>query len=810
MRAYFVDFLFYVYYNRVKYACHPRGEKGITMIRQLDKVFVLDTKNTTYCFRVMESGHLEHLYYGEKIEINSASDVDSLVEKQAFAPGNSNVYSNDFPNLSLENIRLEMSSYGKSDIREPFVEITHKDGGFTSDFLYDSARISEGKSPLVTLPSSYEDNGTVHELVVTLKDASYGIVLDLCYAVFEDRDVITRSSKLVNTSTDRIRLSRLMSAQLDFEDSGYVFTTFNGNWAREMYRHDTALSAGKVINSTYAGASSSRSNPFVMLSHPTTTEDSGLCYGLNLVYSGNHYECAEIGTHGKTRLVTGINPAGFEFIVDPGETFESPEAVMTVSEDGFNGMSQRMHTFVRECIVRGEWKKKTRPVLLNSWEASYFDINESKLLKLAKEGKDVGIELFVMDDGWFGERNDDKRSLGDWYVNEKKLPGGIERLCNKVNALGLDFGIWVEPEMVNVDSNLYREHPEWVMEIPGKPHSEGRTQRILDLANPAVVDYLAEKMGDIFACANIAYVKWDMNRIFSDYYSQHLPPERQGEVAHRYMIGLYRLMKTLTERFPKILFEGCASGGNRFDLGILSYFPQIWASDDTDAIYRVKGQTGYSYGYPMSTVSAHVSACPNHQTLRMTPLATRFDVAAFGVLGYECNLCDMSNEEKKQIKDQIALYKQWRETLQFGSFYRGRSDNYYEWTCVSEDKTKAVGMLLRVLTEPNSAFAQYSPRGLNKDTKYHFYNIERKIRIKAFGDLVNMIAPVHIKYDSLVHNIVDKFVKMPGEVEDYTAKGNVFMKGVKLKAAFAGTGYDENTRFFQDFASRMYFMEKVD
>ena len=780
------------------------------MIRQLDKVFVLDTNNTTYCFRVMESGHLEHLYYGEKIEITSASDVESLVEKQAFAPGNSNVYSNDFPNLSLENVRLEMSSYGKSDIREPFVEITHKDGSFTSDFIYDSARISEGKLPLVTLPSSYEDNGTVHELVVTLKDASYGIVLDLCYAVFEDRDVITRSSKLVNISKEPIKLSRLMSAQLDFEDSGYVFTTFNGSWAREMYRHDTSLAAGKVTNSTYAGVSSSRSNPFVMLSHPATTEDCGLCYGLNLVYSGNHYECVEIGSHGKTRLVTGINPDGFEFIVDPGETFESPEAVMTVSEEGFNGMSQRMHAFVRECIVRGEWKKKTRPVLLNSWEAAYFDINESKLLKLAKEGKDVGIELFVMDDGWFGERNDDKRSLGDWYVNEKKLPGGIERLCNKVNALGLDFGIWVEPEMVNVDSNLYREHPEWVMEIPGKPHSEGRTQRILDLANPAVVDYLAEKMGDIFACANISYVKWDMNRIFSDYYSQHLPPERQGEVAHRYMIGLYRLMKTLTERFPKILFEGCASGGNRFDLGILSYFPQIWASDDTDAIYRVKGQTGYSYGYPMSTVSAHVSACPNHQTLRMTPLATRFDVAAFGVLGYECNLCDMSNEEKKQIKAQIALYKQWRETLQFGSFYRGRSDNYYEWTCVSEDKTKAVGMLLRVLTEPNSAFAQYSPRGLDKDTKYHFYNIERKIRIKAFGDLVNMIAPVHIKYDSLVHNIVDKFVKMPGEVEDYTAKGSLLMKGVKLKAAFAGTGYDENTRFFTDFSSRMYFMEKVD
>ena len=547
-----------------------------------------------------------------------------------------------------------------------------------------------------------------------------------------------------------------------------------------------------------------------MLSRPETTEDRGICYGLNLVYSGNHYECAEVRSHGKTRLVTGINPESFSILLNPGEYFEAPEAVMTVSEDGYNGMSQRMHDFVRNCIVRGEWKKKTRPVLLNSWEASYFDINEHRLLKLAKEGRDVGVELFVMDDGWFGERNDDKRSLGDWYVNKKKLPGGVDRLCKKVNELGLDFGIWVEPEMVNVDSDLYRAHPEWVIEIPGKSHSEGRTQRILDLTNPAVVDYLIEQMSAVFSSANISYVKWDMNRIFSDYYSQYLPADRQGEVAHRYMIGLYRLMRTLTERFPKILFEGCASGGNRFDLGILSYFPQIWASDDTDAIYRVKGQTGYSYGYPMSTVGAHVSACPNHQTLRMTPLATRFDVAAFGVLGYECNLCDMSAEEKKQIREQIALYKQWREILQFGHFYRGRSDNNYEWTCVSKDGTKAVGMLLQVLTEPNTAFAQFFPRGLDKDTKYHFYNIERKVRIKPFGDLVNMLSPIHIKYDSLVHNIVDKFVKMPGEVEDYTAQGSVLMKGVKLKAAFAGTGYDENTRFFQDFSSRMYFMEKVD
>lgn len=779
------------------------------MIRQLDKVFILDTKNTTYCFQVLESGHLEHLYYGKKLRIDEADDVKSLAEKQAFPPGNSNVYDAKFQSLSLENMRLEMSSYGKSDIREPFIEVIHADGSYTSDFLYETAVIKKGKEPLETLPSSYEDNGELQELTVFLKDKQYGLTLELHYGVFEDRDVISRSAKFINTSDEVVKLTRLMSTQLDFEDAGYILTTFNGNWAREMYRHDALVGIGKMVNASYAGTSSNRANPFVMLSTQGTTEDTGLCYGFNLIYSGNHYEAVEVNSHGKTRIVTGINPQSFCFMIEPGQKFESPEAVMTVSCEGYNGMSHHMHEFVRECIVRGEWKKKVRPVLLNSWEAAYFDINESKLLKLAKAGKEAGIELFVMDDGWFGTRNDDKQSLGDWHVNKKKLPGGLKSLCDKVNALGLDFGIWVEPEMVNTESGLYKAHPEWVMEIPGKPHSEGRNQRILDFANPEVVDFITEQMTNIFSSANISYVKWDMNRIFSDYYSQYLKPEQQGEVAHRYMMGLYRLMKTLTERFPHILFEGCASGGNRFDLGILCYFPQIWASDDTDAIYRAKGQTGYSYGYPLSVVTAHVSACPNHQTLRMTPLATRFNVAAFGVLGYECNLCDMKKEEVAEIKEQIALYKKWREVLQFGTFYRGRSGKLHEWTCVSPDKSKAVGMIVQELVEPNTHFEQYFAKGLDENKKYHFYNIEKKRDVKPFGDLVNTISPVHIKYDSLVHKAIDKFVKMPGEKEDYTSYGNVLMSGVKLQSAFGGTGYNENTRYFQDFESRLYFMEEA-
>lgn len=781
------------------------------MIRKLGNVFVLDTKTTTYAFGVIPSGHLEHLYYGERISIDSEEECEALKEKHYCIPGCSIGYSKEHNNFSLEDIRLEMSAGGKGDIREPFIEVVHADGSYTSDFLFADAKISKGKIPYETLPGSYEENDEAEELVVTLVDKQYDLTLELHYYTFLNQDVISRSAKLINTSDETVILKRLMSTQLDFETDGYVLTSFHGTWGREMQKVDMPVLGGKVVNESYCGCSSNHANPFIMLSKEETSEDHGSCYGLNLIYSGNHYEAVEINSYGKTRVVSGINPRNFQFIVEPGEFFEAPEAVMTYSKEGYNGMSRNMHKFVRECIVRGEWKKKPRPVLLNSWEAAYFNINESKLLKLAKAGKDAGVELFVMDDGWFGTRDDDTQSLGDWYPNLKKLPNGVEGLAKKVNALGLDFGIWVEPEMVNVNSELYRAHPDWALEIPGKPHSEGRNQRILDFCNPEVVEYMTKQMEKVFTSGNIAYVKWDMNRNFSDYYSQYLPAERQQEVGHRYMIGLYRMLNSLMSAFPHILFEGCASGGNRFDLGMLCYFPQIWASDDTDAIYRVSGQTGYSYGYPMSVVSAHVSDCPNHQTLRNTPISTRFQVAAFGVLGYECNLCEMRKEEVKDIKEQIETYKKWRQVLQFGTFYRGRSGNIYEWTCVSEDKTKAVGMMLQKLFIPNTHFEQYQPKGLDECTKYLFYNRELTFNVKEFGGLVNQVSPIHIKMNSLLHEVIAKIITLPGEKECCVSSGKLLMEsGVKLKQGFGGSGYTEDIRFSQDFASRMYFMEKVE
>ncbi len=792
------------------------------MIRKIDDYFILETENTSYCFRVMKSGHLEHLHYGRRIRVQDASDLEIMVEKHAFAPGNTNIYDENNKEFSLEDICLEMSSLGKGDIREPFIEVIHADGSYTSDFLYDSYEISNGKRVIEGLPSSYDDSNCVEQLCVILKDAQYNLTLEMYYYVFEGCDVISRSARIINDSDAEVKLHRMLSMQLDFNRCDYTFTTFNGAWAREMKRNDIKLVAGKYINGSYTGTSSNRANPFVMLSGRDATEDYGDVYGFNLIYSGNHYEVCEVSIMGKVRFVSGINPQSFCFILEPGESFEAPEAVMTYSYKGFNGMSGQMHEFVREHIVRGQWKNKVRPILLNSWEAAYFDINEKRLLNLAKAAKDVGIELFVMDDGWFGERNDDTKALGDWEANLKKLPGGVAGLCSKIKDLGLLFGIWVEPEMINVNSKLYDTHPDWCLQIPGKPHAEGRNQRILDLTRLEVQEFVIEKMSEVLSSADIDYVKWDMNRTFTDYFSAMLPAKNQGEVAHRYVIGLYRCMKELTERFPKILFEGCAAGGNRFDLGILSYFPQIWASDDTDALCRAEIQNGYSYGYPMSVIGAHVSSCPNHQTLRITPIESRFNVASFGVLGYECNFCDMKKEELEAVKEQIELYKQWREVFFNGKFYRGRSyndgeassclvnmpGNIMEWTVVSKDGHKAVGMIMQKLVVPNTHYHYYSPKGLKEDVKYHFYNRKLKYNIKEFGDLVNTVAPIHIKQDSMLHNTIAKFVKMDGEVEDYEAYGDALMYGgVSLKQSFAGNGYNEQVRYFQDFCSRIYFME---
>ncbi|MCR4715828.1 MAG: alpha-galactosidase [Lachnospiraceae bacterium] len=793
----------------------------ITIIKGLEPTFMLHTKNTSYIMKVLPSKHIEHVYYGARIHLDN---TDGLLECHEFAPGCTTVYSKEHSNISLEDMKLEMSGYGKSDVREPFIELIKSDGGRTDDFTFESYEAIEGKLELEGLPCSYGETSEVDSLLINLVDLKYNIKLTLQYSVFEDADVITKSAKLTNTSDYSLRIKRLMSNQLDFAPANMRFHTFSGAWAREMHRNDAYIGEAKLVSESRSGNSSNRANPFVMLSDVNTTEDNGICYGINLVYSGNHYEAVERNAYGKIRFVSGINPTTFSWHLKTGESFQAPESVMTFSENGFNGMSQNMHRFVRKHIVRGYYRDRVRPVLLNSWEAAYFDINENKMLRLAKAAKDVGIELFVMDDGWFANRNDDRSSLGDWTPNLKKLSSGVAGIAKKIHDLGLDFGIWVEPEMVNVDSKLYKEHPDWAIELPFNPHSEGRNQRILDLTRREVQDYIISAMTEVFSSGNINYVKWDMNRNFTDYYSSALTPNHQGEVSHKYILGLYRVMDVLTKKFPMILFEGCASGGNRFDLGILSYFPQIWASDDSDAIARAEIQTGYSYGYPMSTVTAHVSDIPNHQTLRRTPIETRYHVALLGVLGYECNLNDLDGEGLKAIRQQIEIYKKHRKTLQFGRFYRRSSVydktafstllpnnmNDFEWTIVSESGNSAIGVVLQTLVHPNTQYACLKPAGLIPDGLYKLEGREISYNIKDFGSLVNQVTPIHVKQDGMVHNAIARYITMNGENESHIMYGDAMMKaGVSLKSAFAGVGYNDNIRFYPDFASRFYVITRV-
>ena len=771
------------------------------MIKADGRVFVLNTKNTTYGFHVMETGQLEHLYFGKRIH---TEELAVLVDRRVYAPGNTITYDDDHQNLSMEDVRLEVSAIGKGDLREPMIEVVCADGSSSLDFVYDSYEVIKGKPEFKTLPSSYDESGNVETLNITCKDKNHGFTLVLSYSVFEDCDVITRSAKFINTSLEQVKLTRMLSMLLDFDCPQMKITSFHGGWTREMNKSDIVLPAGKFVNSSFTGTSSNRCNPLFMVSEPESSEETGSVWGFNLLYSGNHYSATEVSPFKKTRVVYGINPQNFAWTLEPEQVFEAPEAVMTYSAAGFRQMSLNMHEFVREHITRGPWKKKERPVLINSWEASYFDFTESSLVKLAKTAKNAGVELFVMDDGWFGDRNDDHRALGDWdIVNKKKLPGGLEGLAKKITDLGMMFGLWVEPEMINVDSELYRKHPDWVIDIPGMEHSEGRFQRILDFCNPEVVDYMIDVMSDVFATPGLSYIKWDMNRNFSDYYSKYLPADKQQEVSHRYVLGFYRLLKTLAEKFPEILMEGCASGGNRFDLGVLCYYPQIWASDNTDAVSRLAIQDGYSYGYPQCTYTAHVSACPNHQTLRMTPLESRFAVASFGVLGYELNLNDMNTEELAAVKAQIDLYKQYRSTLQFGDFYRHSADNLYQWNIVAKDKNTSVSMLMQRNIVAGDQYLKLKMTGLSPEKKYNFFGCDLEYNVKG-------IVPIHIKQDSLADSIEAKYVKKPGVTENYLAYGDTLNEnGLKLVQSFEG-GENDKARYLSDFGARLYFVEKVD
>ncbi|MEW4327953.1 alpha-galactosidase [Rossellomorea marisflavi] len=676
--------------------------------------FHLQGKNVSYIFTILKNGHPGHLYYGKKIR--HRDDFSHLLQLPSEPLGNMCFPYEGDQLFSLEFLKQEFPVYGTSDFREPAVVVKHANGSRTSGFVYQSHRIEKGKPSLEGLPGVYVDSDEEAEtLIVTLHDGVADVGLELLYTVFHERDTVIRSSRIVNRGEESITVERLLSASVDFPDQDYDFLHLNGAWIREGHVEKTGMRKGLQSIDSKKGVSSSKHNPFFALCSKASTEDAGEVYGFSLVYSGNFFGGVEVDAHDVSRAMIGINPFGFEWRLEKGESLQSPEAVMVYSDEGLGGMSAAFHELYRTRLARGEWRDRERPVLINNWEATYFDFQEDKLLDIAGEAADLGIELFVLDDGWFEGRNHDTSSLGDWTPDKRKLPRGLDGLREGMPA-HQGFGIWVEPEMISVKSSLYEEHPDWVLGVEDRPLSHGRNQFILDLSRDEVVEHLYRVLSDVFSSADIMYVKWDMNRNMTEVGSrEHL----QGGVAHRYVLGLYSLLERLTKAFPHILFESCASGGNRFDPGMLHYMPQTWTSDNTDAVERLKIQWGTSLVYPLSSMGAHVSNSPNHQTGRSTPIETRFHTAMFGVFGYELDATALSQEEKEAVRKQVTFFKANRRLIQFGSFHRLVSPfegNDAAW--MVSDGNEAILAFYRVLAKPNPSLIRVRMRGLDPDGLY--------------------------------------------------------------------------------------------
>lgn len=764
--------------------------------------FRLDTDDTTYLIGKTKYGHLEHIYYGNRLDTEDSVHV--LAQKRSIMVGSSVLYSKEDNVYSLEHMCLEWSDHGRGDYRYSPTEFKMPDGSFVTDFIYESHEVLEGTMAMESLPTAYGGDQT---LIIILKDKAYPIFIDLYYTVFEKTNVISRRAVVRNEGNIPLTIRRIMSMSMDLPDECFQMYTLDGGWINEANLHKREVSYGIIINSSTTGASSNRHNPAFLLAEADANENYGNVYAFNMVYSGNHFSIVEKNERDYVRVCMGINPHLFEWVVSPKEKFETPECVMSYSSQGFNGTSHNMHDFVNEHIVRGEYKKKERPILLNNWEAHFFAFNEGKLLRLAKDAKKLGIELFVLDDGWFGDRNHDKAGLGDYKVNTKKLPGGMKAFADKIRTIGLDFGLWFEPEMVNEDSELYRHHPEYAIKLPNRHEVLGRNQLVLDLCKPEVRDYIVEHVSSILDEAKISYVKWDMNRHIAEACSEAL--QNQGEFYHRYILGLYEIMTRIFGPRPHILLESCSSGGNRFDLGMLCFSPQIWASDNTDPIERLKIQIGLSYFYPLSTISAHVSEAPHQQTLRETPLATRFHTACFGCLGYELDLKYLSPEQKKDIAEQITFYKQYRKIFQYGRFYRIKSykSNKVIWETVSEDQETALTGFFQTLATAAESSDKIKVIGLKKG-RFTIQTRPQKLYIERFGGLIKHVAPVQLNPDGVIMRIANNHYSLKDCVESYTCSSEALAAGIPLNEQFIGTGYHEGVRMLGDFGSNMYITTK--
>lgn len=688
------------------------------------RIFHLQSQNSSYVIQLIH-GYAAQVYYGPKLrEDGNLDGMLPRVERSSFCPNPVN----EDKTLSLDTLPQEYPQYGTSDFRSPAYQVKLGDGTRITELKYRSHSIIQGKPELDGLPMVYTEQGSEADtLLLELADPVTGLVAELCYTVFNDFNAITRSVRIINEGNQPIELERALSASVDFPDARFDALYLSGAWARERYIQRRRLAPGMTGIGSRRGASSHQHNPFMALLRPEADERQGEVYGFSLVYSGNFAAEAEVDQFGTTRMQIGLHYADFSWLLEPGEAFQTPEAVMVYSNEGLGGMSRTYHRLYRTRLCRGIHRDRERPILVNNWEATYFDFNADKIEAIALAGRDLGIELFVLDDGWFGHRDSDNSSLGDWVEDRRKLPAGLKDLAQRVESAGLQFGLWVEPEMVSPDSDLYRSEPDWCLHVPGRRRTEGRNQLILDLSRQDVRDYLYDQLSGIFRSVPVSYVKWDMNRNMTEIGSALAPAGRQREVAHRYILGLYELLERLTASFPNILFESCSGGGGRFDPGMLYYMPQTWTSDDTDGAERLKIQYGTSLVYPVSTMGAHVSAVPNHQVGRTTPLSFRGDVAMSGNFGYELDLTRFTEEECEIVKSQIAAYKELRGLVQQGDMYRLLSPfegNETAWIFVSEDREEALLFYFRVLAEPNAPLSRVKLEGLNPRRNYRLANGE--------------------------------------------------------------------------------------
>ena len=680
--------------------------------------FHLYNQEISYIIKILDNDQPGQLYYGKRLTYRE--DFSHLFE---YAMRDMSPYAFEGNStFSLENIKQEYPTFGCGDMRFPAYEIERENGSHVVEFVYKEHKIYNGKPKLEGLPATYvESDDEAQTLELVLEDTSINTRIVLLYTIYEAFPVIARSVRFECDSDEKITLLSAMSACVDLLDKDYEMIDLAGVWARERHVRRHKLDYG--IQSIYSmrGCSSYQFNPFLALARENADEFQGQVYGFSLVYSGNFLAQTEVDNYDTARVLMGIHPNGFKWTLGKGESFQTPEMVMVYSEAGLNGMSQTFHKLYRTRLARGTWRDKVRPILINSWEAFYFDFDAPKLLGLADAAADLGMELFVLDDGWFGKRDDSTSSLGDWYPNEEKLKGTLKELAEKINAKGLKFGLWIEPEMTNKDSDLYRAHPDWLLAEQGKRICHSRTQYVLDFSKKEVREYIGDMLENLLAEVPVSYIKWDMNRTFSEVFSNGNDREYQGKVCHKYILGVYELYERLTSRFPHVLFESCASGGARFDPGMLYYAPQGWTSDDTDAIERLKIQYGTSMVYPVSCMGSHVSASPNHQTNRVTPLETRADVAYFGTFGYELDLLKLGEEDKAEIRRQIAFMKEKRDLIQKGTFYRLKSPfegNETAWMIVSEDQKKALVGYYRVMQPVNVGFKRLKLKGLKEDTCY--------------------------------------------------------------------------------------------